>query len=212
MALQHLKTAAFLATVFTIFYLAQAAPTNRDSTAETALALAGTTEAPLSNSTAIDTLTDGPSGDGTGVRVKRNGCCGCGCCCCRPCCCCCKPCCCCCCKPCCCCRCCKCCTCCTTCCRQCCCCRPCCCGCGCGCCGCGGGRKRRALQNLKIKLADQQEKERREGLPKIGTDLASVEENKEVEKPETTDIQLPDPVYNLGKEELAVTQKKTLLN
>ncbi|CAJ0936933.1 unnamed protein product, partial [Mesorhabditis belari] len=144
MALQHLKTAAFLATVFTIFYLAQEPPKLPS-------------QIPLlSTHSLMDPV------------VMEQG--------------------------------------------QCCCCRPCCCGCGCGCCGCGGGRKRRALQNLKIKLADQQEKERREGLPKIGTDLASVEENKEVEKPETTDIQLPDPVYNLGKEELAVTQKKTLLN
>ncbi|PIO58170.1 hypothetical protein TELCIR_20400, partial [Teladorsagia circumcincta] len=88
-------------------------------------------------------------------RVKRQGgggcgcgcgCCGCGgggggggcgCCCCRPRCCC------------------TCTTCRTCCCTRCCtCCRP-CCGCGCGCCGCGGGgggRKRRSLENLRIRL------------------------------------------------------------
>uniref|UniRef100_A0A7I4YZL2 Keratin-associated protein 5-4-like n=1 Tax=Haemonchus contortus TaxID=6289 RepID=A0A7I4YZL2_HAECO len=127
------------------------------------VALFSTTELASTNTTAIDTLTESESS----LRVKRQGggcgCgCGCGCCCCRPRCCC---------------------TCCRTCCctRCCTCCRPCCCCCGgggggcgcgccggcggCGCCGCGGGgRKRRSIQNLKIKLADKIEREQRAAL------------------------------------------------
>ncbi|WKX93613.1 hypothetical protein Q1695_011127 [Nippostrongylus brasiliensis] len=121
------------------FYDVQGAPT------ETALR-------PLNSDTlsSSENSTDLLAADGS-TRVKRQGggcgCCGCGCCGCGGgggggCgCCCCRP------------RCC--CTCCRTCCctRCCTCCRPCCCGCGCGCCGCGGGgRKRRSLDNLRIRL------------------------------------------------------------
>ncbi|XGW07395.1 hypothetical protein V3C99_010518, partial [Haemonchus contortus] len=123
---------ALLIGLAAFFYEVQGAPT------ETALRLLDNPSS--ENSTAV--TADGPG------RVKRQGgggcgcgCCGCGggggcgCCCCRP-------------------RCCCRCTCCRTCCctRCCTCCRP-CCGCGCGCCGCGGGgRKRRSLDNLRIRL------------------------------------------------------------
>ncbi|CAI4232696.1 unnamed protein product [Auanema sp. JU1783] len=133
-----------------------------------------------SSSTAIDTLGETrvkrQGGGGCGCCGCGCGCCGCGggggggcgCCCCRPRCCC---------------R--QCCTCCTTRCCTCCrtCCRPCCCGCGCGC-GCGGGgRKRRSLQNLRIKLADKIESESHASHENQSEENSSAEE-KNIEKRE----------------------------
>ncbi|CAD6186630.1 unnamed protein product [Caenorhabditis auriculariae] len=180
---------AFCTLLLLLVAYSQALPIRDDKSTELAL-----TEAPTAPATtAIDTLGE------EGGRVKRQGgCgCGCGCCCCRPrCCCCCR-------------RCCTCCrTCCCTCCRPCCCCcRP-CCGCcgGCGCCGCGGGgRKRRSLQVLKIKLADQIERQNRQAalaitgeeaqLPEVGVTSAVV-----VPEEEPTTTEWPAPVYELVTE------------